>query len=156
MKYLYLYFVYSLFIMKFSLGDNSTLLYYRCECMGEWGRRSSRRMAGWMNCENAAIKLKRITSYSRYEWACVCVCVYLKDEKRGNCTVVGNTQQFKLDTSRLESSRFTQTLSHVHSMKRMHVVALTFCYFNTLSLSFYNEWKERTGFIICKMNYFPK
>lgn len=43
-------------------------------------RRRRKRMDGWMNCENAAIKLRRITSYSRCECACimyVCICLFM-------------------------------------------------------------------------------
>lgn len=71
-------------------------------------------------------------------FAYLCGYVYLKDgeysdENRGNCSDAGNTQPFKLDTSHFESSIHSHKHSHSiqHSMERMHVVVLTFCYFNT-------------------------
>lgn len=157
MKYLYLYFVYSLFIMKFSLGDNSTLLYYRCV----W--------AMGMNCGNAAIKLRRITSYSRCEcilyipyrhirtlmlycismiW-CKCAFVWIRNfvesignigmESKSNCSDAcsqhADTKQSNLILLSfwiVYISLAVKAHSQSHSMERMHVVALTFCYFNTL------------------------
>lgn len=133
MKYLYLYFVYSLFIMKFSLWDNSTLLYYRC---------------AWATVElwKCSDKIEKDSTLN-FSGSGILVVGWDTKIERGECEC-----EFECDGFGNKTTSTWYTLSLVFGLATY--TQDVNCGFDFL---LFEHSIRMVGFIICsKMNYFPK